>query len=100
MAESRTGETIYPKDRQVVDVLDAAEGATEEEVIQCLQYLYNERGLKPGTLHGPRSFAWFKTVVGDYFTKKREREGAANPCGYHEWEDRNATRLYNATLKT
>ena len=86
-------EDIYPSDRTVVDVMDAAGGATEREVIDCLTYLYYDRGLKPGTRNGPRHWAWFKTTVADYFNRKREREQAANPDGYDEWLDRNNCRL-------
>jgi hypothetical protein len=67
-------ERVYPTDRLVVDVMDAAAGATEEAVIRCLRYLKDERGLLPGTRHGPRRFGWFKTVVGDYFRQKSSRE--------------------------
>ena len=74
-------ERIYPRDRHVVEVMDAAQGATEHEVTDCLQYLRQERGLKPGTRSGPRHFSWFPTVVGDHFRQKREREEAANPTG-------------------
>jgi Helix-turn-helix domain len=74
-------ERVYPRDRHVVDVMDAAEGATEQEVIDCLQYLRQERGLMPGTLSGPRHFSWFPTVVGDYFRRKRERQAVTNPAG-------------------
>ncbi len=70
-------EKIYPTDRQVVDVMDAAAGTSEEEVLRCLEYLCNERGLRPGTHHGPRSFSWFPTVVGEYFRAKRQREQLA-----------------------
>jgi hypothetical protein len=83
----------YPTERVVVDIMDAAGTHDERDVIAALKYFYNERGLKPFTEHGPRSFAWFKTVLQDHFRKKRERESAANPSGYHEWEDRNQTRL-------
>jgi hypothetical protein len=60
-------ERMSPPERLVVDVMDAACGATEEEVIECLRYLKEERGLRPGTEHGPRTFAWFKSVVADHF---------------------------------
>jgi hypothetical protein len=83
----------YPTERIVVEIMDAAGTYDEEEVIAALNYLYNERGLKPFTKPGPRSFAWFKTVLQDYFTKKRDRESVANPSGYHEWEERNEVRL-------
>jgi hypothetical protein len=73
------GERVYPLDRLVVDVMDAAGGATEEEVIRCLRYLRDERGQRPGTRHGPRRFGWFKTVVGDYFHQKRNRETVYDP---------------------
>jgi hypothetical protein len=49
-------------------------------VIQCLRYLKDERGLRPRTKHGPRHFSWFKTVVADYFRKKRDREAVINPA--------------------
>jgi hypothetical protein len=83
-------EKLYPSDRHVVDVMDAAGRASEEEVIACLKHFYSERGLKPGTRNGPRSFAWFATVVQDYFTKREERSEIANPTGFAEWEGRNA----------
>ena len=89
-------EKEYPSDRIVVDILDAAGTYDEQEVVAALQYLYQERGLKPFTRNGPRSFAWFKTVLQEHFTKKRDRESAANPCGYHEWEERNETLLSKA----
>jgi hypothetical protein len=53
------GEKDYPPDRKVVEVMNAAGGANEEEVCNCLVYLYNERGLRPGTKNGAHSFAWF-----------------------------------------
>ena len=74
-------EKVYPRPRHVVDVMDAAEGATEDEVLQCLSYLREERGLKPETRSGPRHFSWFPTVVGDYFRRRHERQQAANPTG-------------------
>ena len=67
-------ERIYPTDRLVVDVMAAANGASEDDVLECLRYLRNERGLRPGTKQGPHKFAWFKTVVGDYFNQKSSRE--------------------------
>jgi hypothetical protein len=92
-------EKIYPSDRQVVDVLDAARsaypGVEERDVMLCLKHLYEDRGLRPGTRHGPRHWAWFPTVVGDYFSKQSAREESANPCGYDEWEDRNLQREVN-----
>jgi hypothetical protein len=69
----------YPSDRIVVDVMDAAQPATEDEVIVCVRYLYEDRGLKPGTRTGPRHFSWFKTAVGDYFRQKRGWEQPATP---------------------
>jgi hypothetical protein len=82
-------EKIYPTDRHVVDVMDAARGASEEGVIACLKYLHHDRGLKPGTKNGPRSFAWFPAVVQDYFSKREQREEIANPSGFNEWADGN-----------
>jgi hypothetical protein len=73
-------EKVYPKPRHVVDVMDAAAGATEDEILHCLSYLRDERGLKPGTRSGPRHFSWFPTVVGDYFRQRRERQQAADPA--------------------
>jgi hypothetical protein len=89
-------ERVYPKDRHVADVMNAADGATEDEVLRCLAFLREERGLKSGTKNGPRHFSWFPTVVGDYFSQRREREEAANPIGYHGWEERNGTRFSRA----
>jgi len=74
MATSDDSERVYPTDRLVVDVMAAAGGASEDEVIACLRYLREERRLRPGTKHGPRRFAWFKTVVGDFFNQKSSRE--------------------------
>jgi hypothetical protein len=85
-------ERVYPRDRLVVDVMDAAAGATEEEVIKCLGYLKNERGLKPGTKNGPRHFSWFKTLIADYFHQKRNRETVYAPPDV-EWGQRNRPGL-------
>lgn len=74
MREDPQNEHPFPGDREVVDIMDAAKPATEQEVIECLRYLYEERGLRPGTRNGPRHFSWFRTVVGDYFSEKRERQ--------------------------
>lgn len=98
MKSSPTDEKIYPKDRHVVDIMDAARGSTEDEVIKCLCFLYDERGLRPGTRNGPRNFAWFPVVVQDYFDRRTERQEVANPIGFHQWEDRNAARLDNAAF--
>jgi hypothetical protein len=67
-------ERISPNTRLVVDIMNAAGGASEDEVIACLRYLREERGLRPGTKKGPRHFSWFKTVVTDYFSQKRDRD--------------------------
>jgi len=80
MMSAPDDEKVYPKPRHVVDVMDAAAGATENEVLHCLSYLRDERGLKPGTRSGPRHFSWFPTVVGDYFRQQRERQQAADPA--------------------
>jgi hypothetical protein len=80
-------ERVSPPDRLVVDVMDSSDGATEAEVIRCLQYLREERQLKPGSRYGPRHFSWFKTVVPEYFQKKRLRETVYAPVtsqGAHE----------------
>lgn len=73
-------ERVYPSDREVVDVMDAA-NASEDEVILCLRHLKEERGLRSGTRYGPRRFSWFKTVVADYFQKKRDRQAVISPTG-------------------
>lgn len=85
-------ERVYPSERLVVDVMEAAGGATVEEVIQCLRYLREERGLRPGTKHGPRSFAWFKSVVADHFIEKRNREMVYAPPEV-PWDRRNGPGL-------
>jgi hypothetical protein len=82
----------YPTDRRVVEILDAAGGAAEDEVVTCLAFLYNERGLRPGTKHGPRNSRWFLTVVREHFESKRRQEEAAHPSTYTEWADRNDKR--------
>ncbi len=51
----RLPERVYPTERVVVDIMDAAHPATEQEVMECLRYLYEERGLKPGRRNGPRT---------------------------------------------
>jgi hypothetical protein len=79
MMTTNEEERVNPPDRLVVDVMDASAGATEEEVIRCLHYLRNERGLRPGAKHGPRHFGWFKTVVADYFRQKSFREAVFTP---------------------
>ena len=65
---------VHPSDREVVDLMDAAHPANEEEVVECLRYLYEERGLRPGTRNGPRHLSWFRPVVGEYFHQKRDRQ--------------------------
>ena len=80
-------ECVYPKDRLVVDVMDAADGEPEEEVIKCLAYLLLERGLRPGSKHGPRHFSWFKTVVAEYFQQKHQRDYVVNPAGHGGWAE-------------
>lgn len=88
----------FPNPSKVVEIMDASGGESEAAVVDCLAHLYNNRGLRPGTTNGPRSFAWFPVVVHEYFTKRADREGAV-PCGYSEWEDRNAVKEENAMLK-
>ena len=89
-------EKEYPTDRTIVEIMDAAGTHDEHEVNAALNYLYFERGLKPFSKNGPRSFAWFKTVLQDFFQKRRDREAAANPVGYYEWQERNEFRLAKA----
>jgi len=92
-------EKDYPSDRIVVDVMDGAGTHDEREVVEALDYLYYERRLKPFTKRGPRSFAWFKTVLQDHFAKKRAREAAANP-GNSERAGTNDTRLSAPQFET
>jgi Helix-turn-helix domain len=73
-------ERISPSPRLVVDVMNAAGGASEDDVLGCLRYLREERGLRPGTRNAPRHWAWFKTAVADYFTQQRERGFMAVPA--------------------
>ena len=79
---------VYPSDRIVVDVMDASGGAGEDEVLQCLKYLRDERGLRPGSRNGPRRFGWFKSVVADYFRQKHNREMVYAPPPV-DWDRRN-----------
>jgi hypothetical protein len=67
-------EKAYPTERLVVNVIDAAGGGSEDEVLRCLSYFREQRGLKPGTKNGPRRFSWFPVVVGEYFQRQRERQ--------------------------
>jgi len=82
-----------PTDRLVVEVMDAADGETEEAVIDSLRHLYHNRGLKPGTENGPRLWAWFPIVVQDYFERIEARRDAAHPEGWDGWHERTETRL-------
>jgi len=79
MTSGPNDEVVYPSDRQLVDVMDAAGGASEDEVLRCLAYLREERGLRSGTRNGPRHFSWFATVVGDYFRQLQTRREVADP---------------------
>ena len=82
-------EIVPPTDRQVVDVVEAAGSVSETDILEALRYLYEERGLRPGTKNGPRHYKWFVSVIEDHFTKREQRREMANPVGFHEWEDRN-----------
>jgi len=66
------------------------------QVIKCLRYLYDERGLRPGTKHGPRHVSWLKTVVADYFWQRRDRGLVANPPQSAAGEDRSRAGLSQA----
>jgi hypothetical protein len=85
-------EKQYPSDRHIADVVDAARGATDQEILRVLKHLYEERGLRPGTRNGPRHFTWFRTVIDDYYTQQEERRENANPTGFDDWELRNAAK--------
>jgi hypothetical protein len=83
-------EELEPSDAMVARVLDAGAGATEDEVIACLAFHYNELGLRPGTTNGPRNgWSWFVSVVQKYFEDQKRRYDSTHPCGYGEWESRN-----------
>lgn len=87
--------TAYaPTDRQIVDIVHAAAGEDESKICELLVYLYNERGLRPGTENGPKHAGWFKAVVQNYFEDRHERDDA-RPIGHEKWEYRNETRLAN-----
>jgi len=72
-------EDIYPSERTVVNVMHAAGGASQADVIAALRYLREDRGLKPGTKNGPRHWAWFKTVIGNRFAELRTEPTAELP---------------------
>jgi hypothetical protein len=84
MREGKSAAYGDPSDREVVDILDAAQPATEQEVVECLRYLYEERGLRPGTRNGPRHYSWFQPVIAEYFQNKRDRRlpAPAETAGY------------------
>lgn len=87
--------TAYaPTDRQIVDIVHAAAGEDESKICELLVYLYNERGLRPGTENGPKHAGWFKAVVQNYFEDRHDRDDA-RPIGHEKWEYRNETRLAN-----
>jgi hypothetical protein len=73
-----------PSDRFVVEVMHVCEGENEAEVCEALHFLYEERGLKPGTRYGPRSWKWFLTTLAEYFTNKLARDQVANPDRFPE----------------
>jgi hypothetical protein len=80
-------EDLYPDDRLVVDVMYAAGGATEQEVIAYLRYLHDERGLLPGTRGGPDHWSWFKTVAENHFKEKRARALPPAAASTHDPEE-------------
>lgn len=57
--------TVWPTDRQVVEVMKAAGGADEKAVMSHLRHLFMERGLRPGTDQGPEHWTWFVAVIKD-----------------------------------
>jgi hypothetical protein len=69
-----------PSDRVVADIKEAGMGAPEAHIVGWLRQLYSERGLKPGTRHGPRSWAWFKTAVAGEAAKWAARNEVTG-CG-------------------
>jgi hypothetical protein len=74
------GDDEYPTDTKVVEILDAAGGESEDAVCQALGYLFNERGLRPGSRNGPRSWSWFPVTIGEHFRKLRDRDKPASPA--------------------
>jgi hypothetical protein len=84
-----------PPDRIVAEVMDAAPyGATEQDVCDCLVYLFEERELYPSAKGGPRSWEWFPVVVLDYFSKRSRREDAARAGGSDFWLTDGSGRAY------
>jgi hypothetical protein len=87
-------EDLYPSDRLVVDVMNAAGGAPEQEVIAYLRFLYRERGLKPGTRNGPRHWSWFPETVRNHFDEQRARALPPAAKSTHDAEE------FNGMLET
>src|SRR5450755_4915225 len=92
-------EVVYPSDRQVVDIMDSAGGASEDKVVLCLAYLRNERGLQPGTRNAPpratvfrvdarsgaspSSYARSRYGLGDSTTEGESRTSLHETCRPH-----------------
>ena len=74
--------------------MQAAMGASEDDVVECLRFHYNERGIRPGTKDYPRSFNWFPAIVAEHFRKHTDRVDNSAALGFG-WEDRNETRVQN-----
>jgi hypothetical protein len=90
------GQAPPPSDIQVAKVMEAANGAREEDVIAHLKYLYRVRGYRPGTRCGPAVYSWFITVVRNHFEQvEHQREAGLPPVAYAEWEERNEVRMEN-----
>ena len=68
-----------PSARTVTDVMHAGNGSTEAQVVACLKFLYEDRGLRPGTQYGPRCWAWFKRVVSNHFMETAPLACPAKP---------------------
>lgn len=81
-----------PTDRLVVDVVEAAGGEPAGYIYDALLYLHNERGLRYGTDSGPQSWAWFPTMIADFFRKKRRREEKADLDPTEVWDENGERR--------
>jgi hypothetical protein len=88
-------EQVLPTDNQVVGIVEASGWKEEDEIIAVLNHLYHDRGLKPGTRNGPRHYAWFETVIQDYFDQRDRRFEAANPSSYEQGDSHNLAREKN-----
>ena len=89
MACYRAGRTTpnkidYPSDRMVAEIVHSAKCMDEQWILDELAYLHDNRGLRWGTQHGPRSFKWFITALSDRADLATAREDAQNDRWDHD----------------